>query len=213
MYKKALLLTLLLTLIGVFTLSVLFVFFGNSSITKYVQSSMHSSGISIPAVLWEDGVINFTHVGAVKTAPKEKSSSEELMDLVEFDVSFLNAFIDTKNGHFNKDLNKISNNWHWTEDLVVADVIGVENDSPFVGVRITFPTTKAFSNKLLSTKIECPKEETSIVSSLNFDVIESDTNIYEHVEKGDVLYTRCGDKGCSYFTGGCVLIKRVLLEN
>ncbi len=210
MYKKAFLLTLVFVVAGVFSLSVSFIFFGDSKVTNYVKSNLHSAGIIVPSlVLQDDGSVNIVYPSSY-TDPAEYFLDSEDKDtkLIEYNKPFIDVYYDTTKNHFNKDLNTDFSDWHWTKDVVIADVIGIELGNPVVGVRVSFPADKQFSKKLLAVPLSCPKKETSVVSSLNLNLVNTNVDVYEHVNKGDIIYSRCGDSKCSFFDYGCVLVKR-----
>lgn len=214
MTKKSFLPITALLVSLVFVLTIAFVFFGDSDITYFIKKGFYTVGIRIPSVVWKDnGSIvlspSFEFDDYSVYVPADSTSRSGVSkEPVKYDQSFLEVYYDTVNSHFGKNLQTDFNYWTWTKDIVIAEVLGVNDDLKVLGVTVTFPTNRIFSDKPLVVPLRCPVDESYIVNSLNLELVESSVDIFSKVEKGDIIYSRCGDKDCSFFEYGCVLVKR-----
>jgi hypothetical protein len=97
-------------------------------------------------------------------------------------------------------------NWNMEEYYIHSYIVEVIDNS--LVLNIVYPEGKTFSNMRKKVSTECTRKNSVLASSENFDLLNTNIDIFFEAKVGDGFFAYCLDVECNVVGKSCVLVKQ-----
>lgn len=137
-----------------------------------------------------------TLTGNIVEIPVEEEPAQETLLL-----SLFHASID-----FDGQMEKLRADG-FENNFFIATVANVDTDNQKVTLEMSFPTNGGYETEEKVASSSCPVESTTVIAQENMELVAEKEDIFNWVEKDDLLVSYCLDSTCSSIGKECILIK------
>lgn len=118
------------------------------------------------------------------------------------------AFIDNM---FYGDLSiKGWDNWNKDTHYIQSYIVDVTDD--LLVLNIIYPEGKSFSSQRKEVSTECTRENSVLASSKNFELLDTNIDVFFESKEGDGFFSYCLDDVCNIVGKSCILVKYEVQE-
>ncbi|MFZ2664230.1 MAG: hypothetical protein WAX66_02620 [Patescibacteria group bacterium] len=121
-----------------------------------------------------------------------------IIDFYSFNDSLFHSFPEKKSWE----------NWDRNTYYIQSYILEIDAFLKTAYLNISFPSDKPFSNTWKRVKLNCDESNSAMVSSNNFDLINSSIDIFKMAREKDALFTYCLDENCDVVGRSCILARQ-----
>lgn len=137
----------------------------------------------------------------------DTSTIEDRLVYEPFIIDFY-VFIDTLFHPLPLLESKSLDKWNRETYYVRAYILEVNSFLNTIAINIAYPSDKEFSNIWKEVKLDCEENNSAMVSSMNFELINSSINIFREAKVNDALFAYCLDEDCNLLGKSCILVNQ-----
>ncbi|OGC47606.1 hypothetical protein A2886_02355 [candidate division WWE3 bacterium RIFCSPHIGHO2_01_FULL_42_13] len=101
-------------------------------------------------------------------------------------------------------------NWDYKTSFFQGDVLSVDSEARTATINVDRPTGLG---QLTNVPILCEIENTAIFYDVNMVFQDSNIDIFNELEIGEILYANCLDANCTSVGGYCTLVERDIYDD